>query len=692
MAIYYTALHAPDDLKMFFNGSIANPKSPIQNRERMSKNIHTLLIANRGEIACRIIRTCQKLGIRSVAVFSDADRNAPHVKLADTAIFIGASEVSASYLNIDKLIDAAKRSGADAIHPGYGFLSENAAFAKRVEEEGLIWIGPNVNAIDQMGSKSNAKGIAIAHNVPVIPGYKGQDQSEENLSAEAEKIGFPVLLKAAAGGGGKGMRIVHETATLLENIRGAKREALSAFGNDELLIEKYFPSARHIEIQIFGDKHGNVVHLLERECTVQRRYQKIVEESPSPVLSTELRAEMGAAAVRLAKALQYDNAGTVEFIYYNQAFYFLEVNTRLQVEHPVTESITGLDLVELQIRVAEGNALPISQSDVQADGYALECRLYAEDPSNHFLPASGKIAQWIPFECEGLRYDSGVESGSEISIYYDPMISKIIAHGSDRASVIRQLQYALRKTVCSGLTTNQAFLIDVLNDEHFQKGEYDTHYIEKTFSAETLQKTDEQHIEQAVLAASVYKALEGQAQRTMLTALPLGWRNNFYQKQSHTFIHQEKEIHVFYRVEDGRFELVINDATYIVVPAFRNEHELHIEVNGIVEKFTISKVNDVYFVHHFTHPQIALTLKSRFPESKKEDEKNGYVSPMPASVVKVLVQKGEHVKNGQSLVILSSMKMENTIAAAEDGTIADIYITEGENIEAGRLLLQFNTN
>lgn len=650
--------------------------------------IKTLLIANRGEIACRIIRTCRGLGIRAVAVFSDADRHAPHVKLADVAVFIGAGEVTASYLNAEKIIDAALRAGADAIHPGYGFLSENAGFAQRVTEAGLVWIGPHADAIDQMGSKSNAKGIAVAHDVPVIPGYRGADQSEHTLATEAEKIGFPVLLKAAAGGGGKGMRIVHDKAGLPENIQAAKREALNAFGNDELLIEKYFPSARHIEIQIFGDKHGNALHLLERECTVQRRYQKIFEESPSPVLSPELREKMGAAAVRMAKALKYDNAGTVEFIYHDDAFYFLEVNTRLQVEHPVTESITGLDLVELQLRTAEGHALPMQQRDIRANGYALECRLYAEDPANGFLPGSGTVEQWIPFEAEGLRYDSGVESGSEISIHYDPMISKIIAHGPDRESTLRRMEQALRKTVCSGLVTNQAFLIDVLNHDAFRNGTYDTHFIEKNYPAETLRRVDEQALIQALLAATVAKCSDDGAQRTLLSSVPFGWRNNFYQKQPITFVFRERESTARYRFADGRYEIDVEGASYIVVPAFYGNRQLQVEINGILEKFHVSEAGGTYFVHHANHPQVALTLKSRFPDTQREDEKNGYISPMPASVVKVLVNKGETVKNGQTLVILSSMKMENAIAASADGTVEAIYITEGENIEAGRVLLQ----
>lgn len=653
--------------------------------------IHTLLIANRGEIACRIIRSCRKLGIRSVAVYSEADQEAPHVKMADTAVFIGSSEVNASYLNQDKLIEAARRSGANAIHPGYGFLSENAGFAKRVIQEGLIWVGPNPEAIDQMGSKSNAKGIAVAHDVPVIPGYKGEDQSEERLISEAEKIGFPILLKAAAGGGGKGMRIVHEPSALRESIQGAKREALSAFGNDELLIEKYFPSSRHIEIQIFGDKHGNAVHLLERECTVQRRYQKIFEESPSPVLLPETREKMGAAAVRLAKALNYDNAGTVEFIFYNNEFYFLEVNTRLQVEHPVTEAITGLDLVEMQIRSAEGYPLAVKQEDIRAHGYAIECRLYAEDPGNGFLPGSGTVSEWIPFEAEGLRYDSGVEPGSEISIYYDPMISKVTAWAQDRITAIKRLEYALRKTVCSGLPTNQKFLIDVLGRDDFKAGYYDTHYIENRLSAQELAFLSEESVIKAVLASVAVKSLSELSGRKILKALPHGWRNNFYAPQTASFSFRDRIIPASYMYRGDRLEISINGAEYITLPMLQPDGTLHLEINGMLETFRVSVEGNRFFVHHFNHPQIFLELQDRFPDVSKSEEAGGYVSPMPATVVKVLVQKGDAVKNGQSLIILSSMKMENTVSASEDGTVEDIFVAEGENIEAGRILLQIST-
>ena len=653
-----------------------------------TNTIHTLLIANRGEIACRIIRTCRKLGIRSVAVYSEADRHAPHVKLADQAVFIGAGEVNASYLNQEKLIDAARRTGANAIHPGYGFLSENASFAKRAIKEGFIWVGPHPEAIDQMGSKSNAKEIARAHNVPVIPGYQGEDQSEERLAKEAEKIGFPVLLKAAAGGGGKGMRIVHDSSTLLESIQGAKREALSAFGNDELLIEKYFPSSRHIEIQIFGDKLGNVVHLLERECTIQRRYQKIFEESPSPVLLPETREQMGAAAVRLAKALGYDNAGTVEFIFCDNAFYFLEVNTRLQVEHPVTEAITELDLVELQIRSAEGHPLPMKQEDIQAEGYAIECRLYAEDSGNGFLPASGTVNEWIPFETEGIRYDSGVESGSEISIYYDPMISKIIAHGPDRLTALKRLEYALSKTVCSGLTTNQQFLIDLLKRADFREGDYDTHFISKRLNPEDFNRVADELLHKAILASVAVKCLAEIADRKLLKGLPHGWRNNFYVPQSTRFSIGDREISVEHQFRGLHLEITIEKAHYITIPSMNPDGTLELEINGIREAFRVSVGDNRFYVHQIGHPQILLELKDRFPEVNKSEKSGGYVSPMPANVVKVLVQKGQQVKNGESLIILSSMKMENTLYATEDGTVEDIFVIEGENIEAGRVLLQ----
>jgi 3-methylcrotonyl-CoA carboxylase alpha subunit len=665
-------------------------------------SINSILIANRGEIASRIIRTCKKMGIRSVAIYSDADRGTPYTREADQAVHIDGNELATSYLDQDKTIATAQKVGADAIHPGFGFLSENAGFAKRVQDAGLIFIGPRPEAIDAMGSKSKAKDIMRKHDVPVIPGYQGEDQSVERLSAEALKIGFPVLLKAAAGGGGKGMRIVEAEKELEASIDAAKREASSAFGDDELIIEKYFPSSRHIEFQIFGDQHGNAIHVLERECSIQRRYQKIIEESPSPALSDELRNEMGEAAVRAAKSLSYDNAGTVEFILSDKnEFFFLEVNTRLQVEHPVTEEITGLDLVQMQIEVAEGRPLSIAQEDVKGSGYAIECRLYAEDAANDFLPATGKILKWWTPEIDGLRIETGVESGSVISTHYDPMIAKLITHGKDRAEGQRKMSAALSNLNCLGLTTNQDFLKAILANADFQAGKYDTHFLQKQFSYEKAQS--QQAIELATLAASAFDKAARDSKRTLLQNMPSGWRNNFYQPQQETFLNgdtstgsaQESEVLVKYN--EANYTIVIaSDEGAKQSPA--NDYKVHLqevsgdeillELNGIQERFTVVKSGNDYFIQHAQNGTINITRKERFPIKEAEKIKGGYISPMPGKVIKVLVEPEQEVKSGDGLLVLLSMKMENTICADEDGTVEEIYVTEEEDLEAGKLLLK----
>ena len=442
--------------------------------------IQSILIANRGEIASRIIRTCKAMGIRTVAIYSEADRQSPYVTQADRAVNIGAPRPTESYLNGQKIIDLAQKLSIDAIHPGYGFLSENHHFAQLCEEAGIIFIGPHAKAIEQMGSKALAKEIMRKHQVPVIPGYQGEDQSIDKLSEAAGDIGFPLLVKASAGGGGKGMRIVRHPEELLTALSASKREAKGAFGNDRIILEKYIAQSRHIEFQIFGDKNGNVIHLFERECTIQRRYQKVIEESPSPALTEELREQMAQAAIAAGKAISYDNAGTVEFIFDCQSneFYFLEMNTRLQVEHPVTEAITGLDLVEWQISVAGGDELPLRQSEIRTRGYALETRIYAEDPQKEFFPVSGNIRSWsYPDNLSGFRMESAVKSGSDISIYYDPMIAKAITWGKNRNEAIRKMDYALSQTVCLGLTTNIPFLRAILSTDDFKKGNYDTGFI-----------------------------------------------------------------------------------------------------------------------------------------------------------------------------------------------------------------------
>jgi 3-methylcrotonyl-CoA carboxylase alpha subunit len=442
-----------------------------------------VLIANRGEIAVRVLRACHELGIRVVSVFSDVDRRALHVRLADEALWIGASPAEESYLNIDNLLEAARQSGAEAIHPGYGFLSENAEFAQAVQDAGLVWIGPPADAISAMGDKAIARQRMQEAGVPVVPGYQGPDELEQ-LRKAAGSIGYPLLVKAAAGGGGKGMRLVGTDGDLDEGVAAARREAQHAFGDQRLILERFLPEARHVEFQILADAHGKTLHIFERECSVQRRHQKIVEETPSPLLDEGLRAKMGAAAVAAAQAAGYQNAGTVEFIVDPQTrqFYFLEMNTRLQVEHPITEMVTGLDLVKWQIRIATGTALPYQQDDLIQRGHAIECRLYAEDPSNRFLPAAGPLLTFHQPSGPGVRIDSGFTSGDEISVHYDPLIAKLITYGEDRQAAILKMETALRHTILLGVTNNIRFLQDVLAHPDFQKGSAYTTWVEAAFA------------------------------------------------------------------------------------------------------------------------------------------------------------------------------------------------------------------
>ena len=658
--------------------------------KQQTTNINSILIANRGEIASRIIRTCKKMGIKSIAVFSEADRNALYVSEATTAIYIGESNPSQSYLDINKIILAAQKTGANAIHPGYGFLSENVAFAKKCMEEGLIFIGPNVRAISEMGSKSNAKALMEAHKVPTVPGYRGEDQSETRLKSEAEKIGFPVLLKATAGGGGKGMRIVRNTDEVKNAIAAAKREALSAFGDDEMMVEKYIEAGRHIEFQIFGDQHGNAIHLLERECSIQRRYQKVIEESPSPVMTDELRERMGKAAVDAAKALNYDNAGTVEFIFDDKTndFYFLEVNTRLQVEHPVTEEITGLDLVQMQIESAQGKPLAIRQEAVKGQGYAIEVRLYAEDANNNFLPVTGKVIDFQVPEVEGLRVETAIQNGSEISVYYDPMIAKLIVWDNTRADALRKMTYVLQHLICTGTTTNQAFLLQITQNADFIQGKYDTHFIEKQFDFSKNNTKGSEAIHASAIAATLLQWQERQQKRKLLSAIPSGWRSNFYDFQKDTYQCQEEEITVQYRYLKGHFNIRIEQTDYEVRLIKTEQSKLQIEINGIRSAFHISKKGNHFYTQQEAFGNVELILKDRFPEKEKEVVKGGYIAPMPSQIVKILVIQGDDVKAGDALIVLSSMKMENTIYADEGGKVEEIYVEENTNVEADVLLLK----
>jgi acetyl-CoA carboxylase biotin carboxylase subunit len=661
----------------------------------MSK-ITKLLVANRGEIAIRIFKTCREMGIATVAIFSDADENALFVKMADEAVRIGGKQPNESYLVMDKIIDAAKRIGANAIHPGYGFLSERAEFAKRCVEENIIWVGPHPKAIEVMGSKIGAKKIMQSHNVPTIPGYQGDDQSEATIKAKAVEIGFPVLLKASAGGGGKGMRIIREAKELDKAINEAKSEALSGFGDDTLLIEKYFDTSRHIEFQIFGDKHGNALHLFERECSIQRRYQKVIEESPSPFITTETRQKMGAAAVAACKAIQYDNAGTVEFIVApDQSFYFLEVNTRLQVEHPITEEVTGLDLVRLQIEVAQGNPIPFKQENISQNGHAIEVRLYAEDAGNNFLPVSGKILDWIPANIEGLRYDTGIESGSEISTYYDPMIAKVISKGKDRKEAIARLSKGLQETVCTGFTTNKNFLIAILNNEDFQKGNFDTRFLDKKF------QYDGEHYSQETLdiltcALIHFRFLQRENNRTIAQGVPAGWRNNFYQAQKESYSYKGFEFPISYTNQNGELQITFADkkftSNYYPQTAVSRlstvDNFIVFEINNIRRKFFISENGNQYFVQSPQLGQIVLNSIERFQLPVEETVKGGYIAPMPGDITTVLVKPGDIIKSGDALLKMISMKMESTIEAHSDGEVEEVFVTDKQFVEAGTLLLK----
>ena len=665
--------------------------SQISNPKKITK----LLVANRGEIAIRIFKTCREMGIATVAVFSDADENALFVKMADEAFRIGGKQPNESYLVMDKIIDAAKQTGANAIHPGYGFLSEKVEFAQRVIDENIIWVGPHPKAIEVMGSKIGAKKIMQSHNVPTIPGYQGDDQSESTIKSKAIEIGFPVLLKASAGGGGKGMRIVRLESELDKAINEAKSEALNGFGDDTLLIEKYFDTSRHVEFQIFGDKHGNALHLFERECSIQRRYQKVVEESPSPFITQETRQKMGDAAVAACKAIEYDNAGTVEFIVApDQSFYFLEVNTRLQVEHPITEEVTGLDLVRLQIEVAEGNKIPFTQEEITQCGNAIEVRVYAEDAANNFMPVSGKIIDWVTPKIDGLRYDTGIESGSEISTFYDPMIAKIIAKGKNRQEAISKLTLALQELVLTGFTTNKNFLTAILQNEDFQKGDFDTHFLDKIFKYEG-EKYNQESIDILTCALQHYRFLERQKIQP-ITNLS-GWRNNFYQAQQEKYSFGGFEFLVEYKNENGVLNISFAEKTFKSKNCPQTTVDCRpltadifyvFEINNIRRKFFFSQNGNQYFVHSPQLGQIVLLSVDRFPNPIEETVKGGYAAPMPGEVTIVLVKAGDTVKSGDALLKMISMKMESTIEAQADGELEEIYVSDKQFVEAGTLLLK----
>jgi acetyl-CoA carboxylase biotin carboxylase subunit len=637
--------------------------------------ISKILIANRGEIACRIIRTCRKMGIRTVAVYSDADADSLAVEMADEAVHIGGSAPSESYLVMDKLIAVAKHTGAQAIHPGFGFLAENATFAQAVADAGLIFIGPTPSAIEAMGKKRESK--LMLKGVPFVAGYNETDQSDAALIAAAEKIGYPIMVKASAGGGGKGMRRVDHPSDLPEALATARREAKQAFGDDTLILEQYVTNPRHIEIQIFGDNHGNVIAFGERECSIQRRHQKVVEETPSTALDADLRAKMCETAVNIGQQLGYVSAGTIEFLLDDQKrYYFMEMNTRLQVEHPVTELIFGVDLVELQLRVA-GENFDISTLKPTSRGHAIEVRVYAEDPANHFLPVIGDILRWKTPDLDGLRIDSGIRSGDAISPYYDPMIAKIIAYGQNRHEAIRKLDYALAQTQLLGLRNNINFLRKIITHPDHVAGNITTGFIDQ--HPELL--ADDTHVPlSAWIGASLAKS---DTQHY--------WRNNAYRPIKHTFKYGDTTQTILLTPQKTGYTAQIGDNTHTVTVKRDGDNWL-LGIDGHRQTITIITSDDMTWWIHADGQSYRLDWQDPLPIPQKDANVEGSLrAPMPGQVIKVEVESGQHVKQGAVLMILEAMKMEHRIIAPYDGVVSAVRYAVGQTVQADAILLELHT-
>ena len=655
-----------------------------------------VLIANRGEIACRVIRTCRKLGKRTVAVYSEADADAQHVRQADEAWPIGGPRPADSYLRGDVILEVALRSGAQAIHPGYGFLSENADFAEKVEQAGLVFIGPSAASMRKMGSKAGAKELMAAAGVPVVPGYTSEDQSPNTLSREAARIGFPLMIKAAHGGGGKGMRVVHRLDDFITQLESCQREAANAFGRDRVLLERYVQSPRHIEIQVFGDTHGNAIHLNERECSAQRRYQKVLEESPSPFLTAELRNAMGEAAVKAAHAIDYVNAGTVEFIVDPDGnFFFMEINTRLQVEHPVTEMTTGLDLVEWQLRIAAGDALPLAQQQVPQHGHAIEMRLYAEDPEAGFLPGSGKLEKLaLPAASPQVRIDSGVVEGDMVSIFYDPMIAKLIVWDVDRASALARLRQALAQCEIIGPKSNIGFLERLVRHPSVVEGSIDTGYLDRHLE----EFMPAQAMDAALLLAAATATLltqEQTASRTASTsgdphspwAIADGWHLGHAGTRPLGLLHLGDTLLLKAMGAAGNYRIEHDGEIHLVEGARLADGLLSLRLDDKGRRFLVATQGTHLTVHD---GETRLTLETvPVYQASRSDEAAGDArirAPMPGRVVVVKSQAGQAVSAGQELLVMEAMKMELSIKAPHDGELAELRVVAGDFVEADAVL------
>ena len=648
----------------------------------MSK-ITKILIANRGEIAARVIRTARSLGYRTVAVYSAADAGAFHVSEADQAVCIGPAATGESYLVGEKILDAAKLTGADAIHPGYGFLSENAEFSKACEAMGVAFIGPPADAIELMGSKRLSKIAMIEAGVPCIPGYQEAEQSEDTLIARAAEIGFPLMVKASAGGGGRGMRLVFEKSELAENIRIARSEAENAFGSGELILERAIVEPRHIEIQVFADEFGNAVFLGERDCSIQRRHQKVVEEAPSPFVDPELRQRMGEAAVNAAKACKYCGAGTVEFLVdKDKNFYFLEMNTRLQVEHPVTELITGLDLVEWQLRIASGEELPLTQEEVTLTGHAVEVRLYAEDPRNNFMPQTGTVRLWHYPTRAGLRVDHGIHPGQEVSPFYDPMLAKIIAFGESRPEAIRRLASAVQDTQLLGINNNKLFLQNVLRNEVFERGDATTAFIEQFFISDV--SMDQKAPSSATLAHAALLLLHhGVDIKRDRTA---DWHNPAAAATSYRLAFDGDIQTVSITDRDGHFEIVTGAERFILNLVSIDESECVYVENRVRETMRFAFAGNILYLDDGTGHFILEDVTYQ-PAKTAGGAGNGQVkAAMDGAIVDVLVREGDTVEAGQTVVVLEAMKMEHALKAGISGTVTAVSCEVGQQVKSRQLL------
>lgn len=655
----------------------------------------SILVANRGEIALRVMKTAKALGYRIIAVYSEADATAPHVQFADDAYCIGPAPVSDSYLAIDRVLEAAKATGAGAVHPGYGFLSENAAFSEACEEAGLVFIGPAADAITLMGNKAAAKRRMIEAGVPCVPGYEAEDQTIATLVSAANDIGYPIMVKAASGGGGRGMRLVRKAGDLPNAIETARSESENAFGSGELILEKAIMRPRHVEVQVFSDTHGNVIHLNERDCSVQRRHQKVVEEAPCPIMTEGLRAQMGAAAVEAARSINYRGAGTVEFLLdEGGAFYFLEMNTRLQVEHPVTEMITGLDLVAMQIKVAEGEELGITQEEVKIDGHAIEVRLYAEDPAQDFLPVTGRIELWQPAKGEGVRIDSGIVSGQEISPFYDAMIAKVIAWGETREAAGSRLVDALKKTRLFGTTTNKNFLIDILEKETFRTGQVTTAFIEEEFGTNGITSAELSQTEAAIASVLQFETSRRTARESSLgvNAELMNWSSSGHMEAHYKYSVGETCLDpVLVTPRPDKYEVRFEDRVTTVSIVHLGETSAKLAVNGRRTSawFMVPEEGRIHLeVDGRTH-----ALRNEFAVSgRSEDEAGGgrVTSPMHGTLLEVLKRPGDKVSKGDRLAILEAMKMQHEILAEIDGTVGEICGDAGAQVAAGDLILEIN--